>query len=60
MSENIAPENKTYMKKFVVETPYWVDPKDIIAIAQSQVVSNYLIFNSKNKKFLVTINAEEV
>ena len=53
-------ESKQYMRKFVLTTPNWVTGEQMAARAQNHLTSEVLFHDSKDKKFLITIIAEEV
>jgi hypothetical protein len=49
-----------YMRKFIVEFPEWSTMESLVVLMQNRLVAESLIFNSKDKKFLVTLVVEEV
>lgn len=60
MSDGIATENKTYMKKFVVKYPEWITGRDLVVFAEGKLKFEELFYNTNEKKLLVTVVVEEV
>lgn len=59
-SNDATYHTSEFMRKFVLEFPEWVTKEYLVVRTQGYLTTESLTMDSTDKKFLITINIEEV